>query len=85
MLPLYVAKEPTRPFNNLPLVIGVVSVLPLLPFHRAAQVAKAPDHVRRVMMMITFGVSFGSVVMGRISLLLGVLETVYGKWLGLLW
>jgi hypothetical protein len=36
------------------------------------------------MMMITFGVSFGNVVMGRISLLLGVLETIYGKWLGLL-
>jgi hypothetical protein len=36
------------------------------------------------MMMITFGVSFGNVVMGRISLLLGVLETVYGNWLGLM-
>jgi hypothetical protein len=37
-----------------------------------------------VMMMITFGVSFRNVVMGRIFLFLGVLETVYGKWLGLL-
>jgi hypothetical protein len=77
---------PLSSFDNIVMVVGVVSVLLYFLFHDSGE--RGPfKHVTsfgRWMMMVTFGVSFGNVVMGRISLLLGVLETVYGKWLGLL-
>jgi hypothetical protein len=76
---------PLSSFDNIVMVVGVVSVL--LYFLFTIPVKGPFKHVTsfgRWMMMVTFGVSFGNVVMGRISLLLGVLETVYGKWLGLL-
>lgn len=38
----------------------------------------------RWIMMVTFGVSFGNVVSGRISVLLGELTKVLGDWLGML-
>lgn len=34
--------------------------------------------------MVTFGVSFGNVVSGRISVLLGELTKILGDWLGML-
>jgi len=85
MVPLYVAGNLGETLNNLILVIGVIGVL--LYFLFTVPVKSPLKYVTsfgRVMMMVTFGVSFGNVVMGRISLLLGVLETVYGQWLGLL-
>lgn len=85
IVPLYVAGDLGTTVNNLVLVIGVIGVL--LYFLFTVPVKSPLKHLTtfgRMMMMITFGVSFGNVVMGRISLLLGVLETVYGKWLGLL-
>ncbi len=85
MVPLYVPGDALATFNNLLLVIGVVSVLLYFLFTVPLKSPlKQLTTFGRIMMMITFGVSFGNVVMGRISLLLGVLETVYGKWLGLL-
>lgn len=85
MVPLYVAGDLGATINNCILVIGVISVL--LYFLFTVSVKGPLKHLStfgRVMMMITFGVSFGNVVMGRISLLLGVLETIYGEWLGLI-
>jgi hypothetical protein len=76
---------PLNSINNLILVFGVMSILVYFFFsieHRGPIM-----HVSmfgRMIMMITFGVSFGNVVMGRISLLLGVLESLLGRWLGLL-
>lgn len=84
MVPLYVSGNAAATRDNLIMVIGVAAVL--LYFLFTVPVKGPLKHVisfGRVMMMITFGVSFGNVVMGRISLLLGVLETVYSKWLGL--
>ncbi len=84
MVPLFVAGNAAATRDNIILVFGVIAVL--LYFLFTVQVKGPVKHatsVGRVLMMITFGVSFGNVVMGRISLLLGVLETVYGKWLGL--
>lgn len=85
MLPLFVAGNFAATRDNLVMVIGVAAVL--LYFLFTVPMKGPMKHVvgfGRIMMMITFGVSFGNVVMGRISLLLGVMETVYGKWLGLL-
>lgn len=85
MVPLYVAGNVAATVNNLILVIGVIGVLLYFLFTvRVKSPLRYLTTFGRAMMMITFGVSFGNVVMGRISLLLGVLETVYGKWLGLL-
>lgn len=84
MVPLYVAGDLAATRDNLIMVFGVAAVL--LYFLFTVPLKGPLKHavgVGRVMMMITFGVSFGNVVMGRISLLLGVLETVYGKWLGM--
>ena len=85
MLPLYVAGNFAATRDNIIMVVGVAAVL--LYFLFTVPVKGPLKHAvsfGRLMMMITFGVSFGNVVMGRISLLLGVLETVYGKWLGML-
>ena len=38
----------------------------------------------RWVLMITFGVSFGNVVMGRISIVLGVIQDILGTWLGII-
>lgn len=84
MVPLYVAGNFAATRDNIIMVVGVAAVL--LYFLFTVPLKGPMKHVigfGRVMMMITFGVSFGNVVMGRISLLLGVLETVYSKWLGL--
>lgn len=71
--------------NKVIMVVGVLSILLYFFFsteHKGA--IKHGASLGRWIMMITFGVSFGNVVMGRISLLLGTMETVLGKWLGLL-
>jgi hypothetical protein len=36
------------------------------------------------MMMVTFGVGFGNVVSGRLSVLLGELLRIFGDWLGMI-
>lgn len=45
---------------------------------------KTLDVWARRVMMIGFGATFGNVVQGRISLLLGRLQFLFGDWLGLL-
>ena len=74
-----------RSVNNWIMVFGTLSVL-LYFFFSVEQkgFVKHGSALGRAIMMITFGVSFGNVVMGRISLLLGSLETIFGRWLGLL-
>jgi|LSQX01.1.fsa_nt_gb hypothetical protein len=71
--------------NNIILVLGVLSII--VYFFFSVEQKGAVKHVSKIgryMMMLTFGVSFGNVVQGRISLLLGVLESLLGKWLGLM-
>ncbi len=75
---------PLNSINNIIMVFGVLSILLYFFFsmeHRGA--VKYGASVGRWIMMITFGVSFGNVVMGRISLLLGALERILGDWLGM--
>lgn len=76
---------PLNSINNVIMVFGVLAILLYFFFsmeHKGA--IKHGASVGRWIMMVTFGVSFGNVVMGRISLLLGTMETILGKWLGLL-
>ena len=74
-----------RSLNNWIMVLGTLSVL-LYFFFSVEQkgLVRKGASFGRAIMMITFGVAFGNVVMGRISLLLGSLEDIFGKWLGLL-
>ncbi len=76
---------PLNSVDNVIMVFGVLSILLYFFFSMEHKgVVKHGASVGRWIMMITFGVSFGSVVMSRISLLLGSLETLLGNWLGLL-
>ncbi len=76
---------PLNSVNNVIMVFGVLSILLYFFFSMEHKgVVKHGATVGRWIMMITFGVSFGNVVMSRISLLLGSLETILGNWLGLL-
>ncbi|MBS3949327.1 MAG: hypothetical protein KGZ53_01490 [Peptococcaceae bacterium] len=74
-----------RSLNNIIMFLGTMSVI--LYFFFSVQQKGLIKHgsvLGRYVMMITFGVAFGNVVMGRISLLLGAMEDIFGKWLGLL-
>jgi len=75
----------SRSINNIIMFLGTMSVI-LYFFFSVQQkgLIKKGSTLGRYVMMITFGVAFGNVVMGRISLLLGALEDIFGKWLGLL-
>ena len=76
---------PLNSVDNVIMVFGVLSILLYFFFSMEHKgVVKHGASVGRWIMMITFGVSLGSVVMSRISLLLGSLETLLGNWLGLL-
>ena len=76
---------PLNSINNIIMVLGLLSILLYFFFSMEHEgPVKYGATFGRWIMMITFGVSFGNVVMGRISLLLGTLETILGNWLGLL-
>lgn len=79
------ALVPLNSIDNFIMVFGVLSVLFYFFFSIEQKgVLKHGASLGRWVLMITFGVSFGNVVMGRISLLLGTFETILGKWLGII-
>jgi hypothetical protein len=69
-------------------VIMVVGVLAILIYFFFAIDQKGPVKTvatsGRFLLMAAFGVAFGNVVMGRISLLLGSLQDILGTWLGII-
>ncbi len=76
---------PLNSVNNVVMVFGVLSILLYFFFSMEQKGAiKHSASFGRWIMMVTFGVSFGNVVMGRISLMLGALQDILGGWLGLL-
>lgn len=71
--------------NNIIMVLGVLGVLFFFFFsveHKGPMRRMAG--FGRLIMMVTFGVAFGNVVMGRISLLLGTISDIFGTWLGII-
>ena len=71
--------------NSLISLVGLLSVIAYFLFtipHVGA--VKRVSQMGRWVMMVTFGVSFGNVVAGRISVLLGELVKIFGNWLGML-
>ncbi len=53
-------------------------------WRESTRMGKAVDVWARRVMMVGFGATFGNVVQGRISLLLGRLQFLLGDWLGLI-
>ncbi|HSL93995.1 MAG TPA: hypothetical protein VK905_05265 [Bacillota bacterium] len=76
---------PLNSINNIIIVLGLLSCLAyfVFSFERNAAVS-AFVLPGRYILMLTFGVSFGNVIMGRISLLLGQMQTLLGDWLGII-
>jgi hypothetical protein len=71
-----------RSFDNFIMVFGVLAVLTYFIFSiKQSAPLKTVSHAGRWLMMVTFGVSFGNVVAGRISLALGRLVDLYDVWL----
>lgn len=75
----------SQTLNNLITVLGLLAVLTYFIFSIPL---KGPTRVvsqaGRMLMMITFGVAFGNVIAGRISILLGQLTALLGTWLGII-
>lgn len=69
-------------------IIGLVGLLAVLCYFLFSIRRSGPlegfSKLGRWIMMVTFGVSFGNVVSGRISVLLGELTKILGDWLGML-
>jgi hypothetical protein len=67
------------------LFIGVLCVLSYFYFSREHKgVLKVTSRIGIVFIMIGFGAAFGYTVMGRISLLIGRLQFLFGNWLGII-
>lgn len=79
------AMMPLTSINNIIMFVGVLSII-FYFFFQVEHSGKAMPIARtgRYVMMITFGVAFGNVVMGRISLLLGCIGDIFGTWLGVI-
>lgn len=74
-----------KSINNVIMVMGVLGVLCFFFFsveHKGP--VRRMAGFGRLIMMVTFGVAFGNVVMGRISLLLGTISDIFGTWLGII-
>ncbi len=71
--------------NSLISLLGLIAVLAYFLFTvKQTETLRVTSQVGRWVMMVTFGVSFGNVVAGRISVLLGELQKIWGNWLGLM-
>ncbi len=71
--------------NSLISLFGLLAVLTYFVFTIPQnRYVKPVSQAGRWLVMITFGVGFGNVVAGRISVLLGELQTIFGTWLGML-
>lgn len=70
--------------NGLVSVLGLLAALTYFIFTVPQnRFVKGVSKAGRWLIMITFGVGFGNVVAGRISVLLGELQTIFGNWLGM--
>jgi hypothetical protein len=67
------------------LFLGVLCVLSYFYFSREHKgVLRVSSRIGIVFIMIGFGAAFGYTVMGRVSLLIGRLQFLFGPWLGII-
>jgi hypothetical protein len=84
MVPLWVAGDPGASFNNLVLVVGVITTLVFFFFskeHKGALGGTAKLGIWYL--MVSFGAAYGFTVMSRISLLIGRFQFLLDDWLGI--
>jgi hypothetical protein len=85
MVPLWSAADLGGSFNNLVLVVGVITTLVFFFFskeHKGALGATARMGIWYL--MISFGAAYGFTVMSRISLLIGRSQFLLDDWLGIM-
>ncbi len=80
-----VTNNPLTMFNNILMIVGVVSVLSYFFFtFEMPKPLKVMPKFGRYIMMIGFGAAYGNTVLSRISVLLGRLQFLLGNWLGII-
>jgi hypothetical protein len=68
--------------NNIIIVVGTVTALAYFYFTlRPSAVLGGASKIGRYVLMMTFGAAFGNAVMGRISLLIGQMQFLFGDWI----
>jgi len=71
--------------NGLVSIVGLLAVLTYFLFTvPQTKFVTGFAQAGRWLMMVTFGVGFGNVVSGRLSVLLGELLKIFGDWLGMI-
>lgn len=74
-----------RTINNFIIVLGLIAILSYFVFSIPQNgPVKRVSQAGRWLMMITFGVSFGNVVAGRLNLLIAQITALLGRWLGII-
>lgn len=80
-----VNNDPMKMFNNIIMVVGVLSVLSYFFFSfEMPKALRVFPKFGRYVMMIGFGAAYGNTVLSRISVLLGRLQFLLGNWLGII-
>ena len=76
---------PLTSVNNLIVVLGTLCVMSYFFFtFRKSLALTVNSNIGRWILMVTFGAAFGNGVMGRISLSIGTLQELFGKWIKLI-
>ena len=84
MVPLWGTPAMTDSFNNLVLVVGVITTLVFFFFSKEHNGAiGATARVGIWYLMVSFGAAYGFTVMSRISLLIGRFQFLLDDWLGI--
>lgn len=73
---------PLTTVDNVLIIVGVTAVLSYFFFTlRQTPALKGTSLVGRWVIMITFGAAFGNAIQGRISLLIGQIQYLFGQWI----
>jgi hypothetical protein len=84
MVPLWIAGDPVASFNNLVLVVGVITTLVFFFFSKEHKgVLGGTAKLGIWFLMVSFGAAYGFTVMSRISLLIGRFQFLLDDWLGI--
>ncbi len=84
MVPLWIAGDPAASFNNVVLVVGVITTLVFFFFSKEHKgVLGGTAKLGIWYLMVSFGAAYGFTVMSRISLLIGRFQFLLDDWLGI--
>ncbi len=73
---------PVTTIDNIIIVLGTVTALAYFYFTiKPSKVLSGASVIGRYVLMLTFGAAFGNGVMGRISLLIGQMQFLFGDWI----